>query len=144
MSCSCYSLRLEAGCHDAVDRLRAVVWQIDERTCLRWDYTAPYPKSFLICGGVLHAWNEEDKTGRRYRVDRKKEPGLDLRLLGVDELRERYLAGAKTVEGRQVCERDLGFSVHVLGRRSLGQPVSYRRLARGEGCPKGQNCYPIG
>src|SRR3954471_2172584 len=26
--------------------------------CLRWDYTAPYPKSFLICGGVLHAWNE--------------------------------------------------------------------------------------
>jgi outer membrane lipoprotein-sorting protein len=70
--------------------------------CLRWDYTAPYPKSFLICGGVLHAWNEEDKTGRRYRVDRKKEPGLDLLLLGVDELKERYLAAGKTVEGGKV------------------------------------------
>lgn len=70
--------------------------------CLRWDYTAPYPKSFLICGGVLHAWNEEDKTGRRYRVDRKKEPGLDLLLLGVDELKERYLATGKKLESGQV------------------------------------------
>jgi outer membrane lipoprotein-sorting protein len=70
--------------------------------CLRWDYTAPYPKSFLICGGVLYAWNEEDKTGRRYRVDRKKEPGLDLLLLGVDELKDRYKATGKTVEGGRV------------------------------------------
>jgi outer membrane lipoprotein-sorting protein len=70
--------------------------------CLRWDYTAPYPKSFLICGGVLYAWNEEDKTGRRYRVDRKKEPGLDLLLLGVDELKERYHATGKAVEGGHV------------------------------------------
>jgi len=70
--------------------------------CLRWDYTAPYPKSFLICGGVLHAWNEEDKTGRRYRVDRKNEPGLDLLLLGVDELKERYRANGQTVAGGKV------------------------------------------
>ncbi|HEX3553579.1 MAG TPA: outer membrane lipoprotein carrier protein LolA [Thermoanaerobaculia bacterium] len=70
--------------------------------CLRWDYTAPYPKSFLICGGVLHAWNEEDKTGRRYRVDRKNEPGLDLLLLGVDELKERYRANGRTVAGGKV------------------------------------------
>ena len=70
--------------------------------CLRWDYTAPYPKSFLICGGVLHAWNEEDKTGRRYRVDRKKEPGLDLLLLGVDELKDRYQAAGKAVDGGKV------------------------------------------
>ncbi|MFY9824858.1 MAG: outer membrane lipoprotein carrier protein LolA [Thermoanaerobaculia bacterium] len=70
--------------------------------CLRWDYTAPYPKSFLICGGVLYAWNEEDKTGRRYRVDRKKEPGLDLLLLGVDELKDRYRATGKAVEGGRV------------------------------------------
>jgi outer membrane lipoprotein-sorting protein len=70
--------------------------------CLRWDYTAPYPKSFLICGGVLHAWNEEDKTGRRYRVDRKKEPGLDLLLLGVDELKDRYRATGKAVDGGRV------------------------------------------
>ncbi|HEX4960943.1 MAG TPA: outer-membrane lipoprotein carrier protein LolA, partial [Thermoanaerobaculia bacterium] len=70
--------------------------------CLRWDYTEPYPKSFLICGGVLHTWNEEDKTGRRYRVDRKNEPGLDLLLLGVDELKERYKASGQSVAGGRV------------------------------------------
>lgn len=70
--------------------------------CLRWDYTDPYPKSFLLCGGVAHAWNEEDKTGRRYRVDRKNEPGLDLLLLGVDDLKERYRASAKAVDGGRV------------------------------------------
>jgi outer membrane lipoprotein-sorting protein len=70
--------------------------------CLRWDYTDPYPKSFLLCGGVVHAWNEEDKTGRRYRVDRKNEPGLDLLLLGVDDLKERYRASAKTAEAGRV------------------------------------------
>src|SRR5689334_8834025 len=46
--------------------------------CMRWDYTNPFPKSFLLCGGTVHAWNEGDQTGRRYRVDRKNEPGLDL------------------------------------------------------------------
>jgi outer membrane lipoprotein-sorting protein len=63
--------------------------------CLRWDYQDPYPKSFLLCGGVAHAWNAEDKTGRRYAVDRQKEPGLDLLLLGVDDLKNRYRATAK-------------------------------------------------
>lgn len=65
--------------------------------CLRWDYEQPYPKSFLLCGGIVHAWNPEDKTGQRYRVDRKNEPGLDLLLLGVDDLKNRYTATAKTV-----------------------------------------------
>ena len=64
--------------------------------CLRWDYQDPYPKSFLLCGGTAHAWNAEDKTGRRYAVDRQKEPGLDLLLLGVDDLKNRYRATAKT------------------------------------------------
>ena len=63
--------------------------------CMRWDYTTPFPKSFLLCGGTVHAWNEGDQTGHRYRVDRKKEPGLDLLLLGVDELKSRYQATAK-------------------------------------------------
>jgi outer membrane lipoprotein-sorting protein len=63
--------------------------------CLRWDYQDPYPKSFLLCGGIAHAWNAEDKTGRRYSVDRQKEPGLDLLLLGVDDLKNRYRATAK-------------------------------------------------
>lgn len=70
--------------------------------CMRWDYTNPFPKSFLLCGGTVHAWNEGDQTGRRYRVDRKNEPGLDLLLLGVDELKSRYQATAKTAENGRV------------------------------------------
>src|SRR5688572_24784344 len=38
--------------------------------CLRWDYLDPFPKSFLLCGGVAHQWNPEDGTGQRFEVDR--------------------------------------------------------------------------
>ena len=72
---------------------------------MRWDYTTPFPKSFLLCGGTVHAWNEGDQTGHRYRVDRKKEPGLDLLLLGVDELKSRYQATAQGGRGRQGRDR---------------------------------------
>lgn len=58
--------------------------------CLRWDYTEPYAKSFLLCGGTAWAWNPGEASGRRHRVDREEEPGLDLLLLAVDELRRRY------------------------------------------------------
>jgi outer membrane lipoprotein carrier protein len=67
--------------------------------CLRWDYDEPYPKSFLLCGGVAHSWNPQDKSGRRYRVDRKNEPGLDLLLLGVNDLKGRYQATSRAVDG---------------------------------------------
>ena len=67
--------------------------------CLRWDYQDPYPKSFLLCGGNAWAWNPQDKTGRRYGVDRKTEPGLDLLLLGVDDLKTRYKASARSLDG---------------------------------------------
>lgn len=70
--------------------------------CMRWDYLNPFPKSFLLCGGTVHAWNEGDPTGRRYRVDRKNEPGLDLLLLGVDELKARYQATATAVPGGRI------------------------------------------
>jgi outer membrane lipoprotein-sorting protein len=70
--------------------------------CMRWDYTTPFPKSFLLCGGTVHAWNEGDQTGHRYRVDRKKEPGLDLLLLGVDELKSRYQATARAAADSKV------------------------------------------
>lgn len=70
--------------------------------CLRWDYAEPYPKSFLLCGGVAHSWNPQDKSGRRYRVDRKNEPGLDLLLLGVDDLKGRYQATSRAVDGGRI------------------------------------------
>jgi outer membrane lipoprotein-sorting protein len=70
--------------------------------CMRWDYTNPFPKSFLLCGGTVHAWNEGDPTGHRYRVDRRNEPGLDLLLLGVDELKSRYQATARALQDGKV------------------------------------------
>ena len=70
--------------------------------CLRWDYDEPYPKSFLLCGGVAHSWNPQDKSGRRYRVDRKNEPGLDLLLLGVDDLKGRYQAVTRPADGGRI------------------------------------------
>ncbi len=70
--------------------------------CLRWDYRDPYPKSFLLCGGNAWAWNSKDKTGRRYAVDRKTEPGLDLLLLGVDDLKTRYKATASPLDDGRI------------------------------------------
>lgn len=70
--------------------------------CLRWDYKDPYPKGFLLCGDMVHAWNPEDHTGRRYRVARKNEPGLDLLLLGVDDLKGRYNAITRSSSNGQV------------------------------------------
>ncbi|HXU45195.1 MAG TPA: outer membrane lipoprotein carrier protein LolA [Thermoanaerobaculia bacterium] len=70
--------------------------------CLRWDYRDPYPKSFLLCGGNAWAWNAKDKTGRRYTLDRKTEPGLDLLLLGVEDLKERYKAASRSADSGRI------------------------------------------
>jgi outer membrane lipoprotein-sorting protein len=71
--------------------------------CLRWDYQEPYPKGFLLCGEMVQAWNPEDHTGRRYRIDRKNEPGLDLLLLGVDDLKARYGAVTRSSPNGQIA-----------------------------------------
>lgn len=63
--------------------------------CLRWNYVDPQQKSFLLCGDEVYFWNEDEPGGRHYRIDREEEPGLDLLLLGIDALRERYVAGSK-------------------------------------------------
>ncbi len=70
--------------------------------CLRWDYADPYPKSFLICQDTIWYWNETDGTGRRQEIDARNEPGLDLLLLSVDSLAERYTASAETGEDGRV------------------------------------------
>jgi outer membrane lipoprotein-sorting protein len=66
-------------------------------SCLRWDYEIPYAKSFLLCGQVLYFWNQGEGSGRRAKVDPQNEPGLDLLLLSVGELRQRYRATAKSL-----------------------------------------------
>lgn len=58
--------------------------------CLRWDYTDPYPKSYLICGDTVWSWNPGEAAGRKDRLDTDAAAGLDLLLLGIDRLRERY------------------------------------------------------
>jgi outer membrane lipoprotein-sorting protein len=98
--------------------------------CLRWDYQDPYPKGFLLCGGVAHSWNPQDKTGRRYRVDRRNEPGLDLLLLGVDDLKNRYRATTRALDGGRVAV-DLapkGSKVEELTDASLTVDPAAQRL----------------
>ncbi len=61
--------------------------------CLRWNYADG--KNFLVCQGEVYAWNEEESGGRRHKIDPREEPGLDLLLVQVENLRERYSAGAE-------------------------------------------------
>lgn len=95
--------------------------------CLRWDYAEPYSKSFLLCGGEAFYWNAEDGTGRRYAVDREAEPGLDLLLLGIEELAQRYDASAVEEDGRTAVElvprQELA---ELAGARLVVDPESWR------------------
>jgi outer membrane lipoprotein carrier protein len=67
--------------------------------CLRWDYDEPYPKSFILCGDVIHYWNQGEKEGQTDEIDADHEPGLDLLLVSVDELQRRYGATLKRGDG---------------------------------------------
>jgi len=60
--------------------------------CLRWDYDEPFPKSFLLCDEEVWAWNPEDRRGQKGSLDRESQPGLDLLLLPIEDLGDRYEA----------------------------------------------------
>ena len=64
---------------------------LDLPRCVRWDYDDPYPKSFLLCGEQLWSWNPGEPVGHLYDLD-QTQPGLDLLLLAVPQLAERYTA----------------------------------------------------
>lgn len=64
--------------------------------CLRWDYFAPDAKSFLLCGADAYTWTAGDAEGRHQRVEPRDEPGLDLLLLPMEHLRQRYDASAQS------------------------------------------------
>ena len=70
--------------------------------CLRWDYYEPYPKSFILCGDVIHYWNPGEDEGHVEEVDAQREPGLDLLLVSVSELETRYSARVESKRGRAV------------------------------------------
>ena len=71
------------------------IWLPD---CLRWNYEQPQAKSFLLCGDQVHFWNEGESGGRRYRIEPEEEPGLDLLLVEVAKLKERYVAGNEKLD----------------------------------------------
>lgn len=68
--------------------------------CLRWDYEAPFPKSFLICGEVAFSWTPGEPTGRRLQLRAREQAGLDLLLLPTAELAARYQARVERSAGR--------------------------------------------
>jgi hypothetical protein len=70
--------------------------------CLRWDYDEPYPKAFLLCGDVVHFWNPGESEGRIEEIEADREPGLDLLLVEVEVLRERYEAEVSSAGRRGV------------------------------------------
>jgi len=67
---------------------------VDLPRCVRWDYDQPYPKSYLLCGEKLWSWNAGEPAGHVYDLD-QAQPGLDLLLLAVKDLQERYTAKAQ-------------------------------------------------
>lgn len=60
--------------------------------CLRWNYQEPQDKHFLLCDDEVWFWNDLEEGGRHYRIHPQEEPGLDLLLVEVDTLKERYVA----------------------------------------------------
>ena len=66
--------------------------------CLRWNYEEPQDKSFLLCETEVWFWNPGETTGRHYQVTPEEEPGLDLLLVDVDRLQERYVASSARLE----------------------------------------------
>lgn len=67
--------------------------------CLRWDYEEPFPKGFLVCGDLAYQWTPGEPNGLRLRIDARQQAGLDLFLLPVAALQERYSAVAGTRDG---------------------------------------------
>jgi len=67
--------------------------------CLRWDYSPPFEKSFLLCERIVHHWNPGETVGQRYDLSDQPAPGLDFLLLTTNDLRERYEAESAPAEG---------------------------------------------
>lgn len=60
--------------------------------CLRWDYSPPFEKAFLLCERTVYHWNPGEAVGQRYDLSEQPAPGLDFFLLTTDDLRGRYEA----------------------------------------------------
>lgn len=81
---------------------RAPGWDaLDEETgklnielpfCLRLEYDEPDPKNFLLCGHDFYFWHQGAKKGQLFDVQAERNNGLDLLMLSLDQLQDRYEA----------------------------------------------------
>ena len=101
---------------------------LDLPKCVRWDYDDPYPKSFLLCDKTLWSWSSGDPAGHVYELD-EAQPGLDLLLLAVPDLTQRYDASAQAAgeltrvqlvpkQGKGAALRDAAIRVDKSGQLS--------------------------
>ena len=67
--------------------------------CLRWDYTEPYPRSYLLCGRTAYSWNPGETAGRRQVLSPQDQRGLELVRLDVADLRAHYRATVEAIPG---------------------------------------------
>jgi len=70
--------------------------------CLRWSYDEG--RSFLVCDGEVHQWNEGELAGRVFTIDPAEEAGLDLLLVDSGTLQERYVASSESTPDAQVID----------------------------------------
>lgn len=67
-------------------------------SCLRWNYTEPLSKHFLLCEDEVWFWNDQEPGGRHYEIVPEEEPGLDLLLVDVERLKQRYVAQSEQLD----------------------------------------------
>ncbi len=65
--------------------------------CMRYDYTDPDAKFFLLCGNQVYYWHAGETIGQRFEIDSADTPGLDFFFLPPAELEKRYEASASVV-----------------------------------------------
>jgi outer membrane lipoprotein-sorting protein len=106
---------------------------LDLPECVRWDYDQPYPKSFLLCGEKLWSWNAGEPAGQVYDLDRAQ-PGLDLLLLDVADLSQRYTATAQAAGNatrvllvpKQAGDNVLKDAAILVGKDGVLRELTYR------------------
>ena len=83
-----------AGFSSGESESGTVAFDLPER--VRWDYTEPYPRSYLVDGGIVYAWSDGDEAGRRLALDSAEAQHLDLLRLDAAQLAQRYVAERAT------------------------------------------------
>lgn len=68
------------------------VASFDLPDCVRWDYLDPDPRSYLLCGETVLAWNEGEDSGRRLRLRGGESGAFELWLSPIEELKDSYRA----------------------------------------------------